>query len=152
VERNPNLLRRLGAIARLPDGRSGVDAKALEADALLLREENARLRVKLESEPDMGRVIERLRTMPTGAELAAGSDHRDQPDPGEDAWQMLTDVIVMRNSLVDICREIGQVITKLEQSLEALTPPVDMEGEATANGTRRNGHRTNGYLKEARKS
>jgi hypothetical protein len=138
-------LRRLGAIAKLPDGRNGADAEALEADALLLREENARLRVKLEASPDMGRVIERLRAMP-----APQSSNGSEPDPAEDAWQMLTDVIVMRNSLIDICREMGQVMANLEQSLEAIsTPDESVGGEAAVNGTRRNGVRRNGHLKEA---
>jgi hypothetical protein len=144
VERNPNLWRRLGAIAKLPEGRNGADAEALEADALLLREENARLRVKLEASPDMGRVIERLRAVPTPS---------PQPDPAEDAWQMLTEVIVMRNSLIDICREIGQVMGNLGESLEALSPPDGtVGGEGAANGGQRNGLRTNGHLKEATQS
>jgi hypothetical protein len=142
VERNPNLWRRLGAIAKLPEGRNGADAEALEADALLLREENARLRVKLEASPDMGRVIERLRTLPAAS---------PQPDPAEDAWQMLTEVMVMRNSLIDICREIGQVIGNLGESLEGLTPPDGIvEGEEVATPGQRNGSRANGHLKEAR--
>ena len=41
---------------------------ALEADALLLREENARLRVKLEAPPNVGHVIERLRALPAPPE------------------------------------------------------------------------------------
>ena len=97
--------------------------EALEADALLLREENARLRVKLEASPDMGNVIERLRALP-----APSPQVSEEPDPADDAWQMLTEVIVMRNSLIDICREIGRVMTHLETSLESISPPDGIVG------------------------
>jgi hypothetical protein len=157
VERNPNLdsrsgnpqnganrpfrsLRRLSAIGKRPDGRNGELIEALEADALLLREENARLRVKLEAAPDPGHVIERLRLLPTGSNKADGND---------DAWQMLTDVSVMRTSLIAICQEIGQVMAKLERSLEALTPPVYEGDEHRGNAVSRNLHRRNGHPKEA---
>jgi hypothetical protein len=148
VERNPNLLRRLGAIAKRPEGRNGAHVEALEVDALLLREENARLRVKLEASPDTGRVIERLRALPAPSGQASA-----QPDPAEDAWQMLTEVIVMRNSLIDVCREIGQVMRDLETSLESLSPPDGIVGgEDAGNEDRRNGLRRNGHLEEARQS
>jgi hypothetical protein len=130
-------LRRLGAMSKRPDGRGGGVLEALEADALLLREENARLRVKLEASPDVGHVIERLRTIPP----------RSQDEHGEDAWQMLTEMIVMRNSLIDVCREIGQTMAGLQSSLEALELPDGYVGET--NGHLRNGHRRNGHLKEA---
>ena len=122
--------------------------EALEVDALLLREENARLRVKLEASPDTGRVIERLRALPSPSPQTS-----EEPDPAEDAWQMLTEVIVMRNSLIDVCKEIGRVMTDLETSLESLSPPDwIVEGEEAANGNRRNGLRRNGHLEEARQS
>jgi hypothetical protein len=150
VERNPKIWRRLGVIARRPESRNGALAEALEADALLLREENARLRVKLEAAPDAGAVIERLRALPK----PANGDHATDGDDSIDAaWQMLTEVLVMRNSLIEICREIGHVMAKLETSLESLSPPVDYAGgELAGNGNLRNGHRSNGHLKEARQS
>lgn len=137
-------LRRLGVIARRPEGRNGELAEVLEADALLLREENARLRVKLEAAPNAGHVIERLRALPAPSVTA---------EHGDEAWQMLTDLIVMRNSMIEICRELGQVMAGFEKSLESISPPDGFAVEGNAeNGPPRNGLRTNGHLKEARQS
>lgn len=156
MERNPKLWRRLGVIAKRPESRNGALTEALEADALLLREENARLRVKLEAAPDAGAVIERLRALPQPATEPANEDHPadgGQADTSEDVWQMLTEVLVMRNSLIEICREIGQVMARLESSLESLSPPEGyLGGELAGNGNLRNGNRSNGHLKEARQS
>jgi hypothetical protein len=156
VERNPKLWRRLGVIAKRPDGRNGALTEALEADALLLREENARLRVKLEAAPDAGAVIERLRALPKPATQPSGGDHTtsgNNADSGDDTWQMLTEVLVMRNSLIDLCRQIGEVMAGLESSLEALSAPQGyLGGELAGNGNLRNGHRSHGHLKEASQS
>jgi hypothetical protein len=173
VERNPNLWRRLGVLGRRPD--SSAATEALEADALLLREENARLRVKLETAPNVERVIERLRALPSqppspngngaaetngngvaeangnGAGETNNNGAGESPDAshGEHAWQMLTQLLVMRNSLIHLCEEIGQVMSGLQTSLQSLSPP-DYVGDAEApNGTARNGLRSNGHLKEA---
>jgi hypothetical protein len=151
-------LRRLGAIAKRPDGRKGFK-QALEADALLLREENARLRVKLESPPNVGAVIEQLRALPTieptrSMSAPPPSVHdRTDADNGEGAWHMLTELLVIRNSLIEICGEIGQVMASLEQSLKSLSLPLDHVGDGNGgNGNVRNGFRAKPHLEEARES
>jgi hypothetical protein len=120
-------LRRLLVAGKRSSGQAGDLMEALEADSLLLREENAGLREKLEASPSIGHVIERLRALPGGA---PGSDSCD-----DDHWQKLLDLIVMRNSLIDVCREITSVMAGLEDRLTAL----DVEGQ-----------QRNGHLKEAR--
>ena len=162
-------MRRLGVLAKRPDAHNGALTEALEADALLLREENARLRVKLEAPPNAGEVIERLRALPVPTPSANG-------DHAEESWQMLTEILVMRNSLIEICKQIGQVMAGLESSLQSLSPPdpgttrdsvaraagaggsLDFRGASVASvdirgdETVRNGSRINGHLEEARQS
>lgn len=160
MERNPNLgraertqdsapqdpqadktiFRRLRSVTKRSDGR-GEQEHALEADAMLLREENARLRVKLEQPPDVGHVIERLRA------ISAYPTSEDS----DDAWQLLTEAIVMRNALIEVCREIGQAMGALEARLSFLEPPepnpqLGYLGDEGSN----NGHIENGHLEEAR--
>jgi hypothetical protein len=123
--RGPSPLRRLRFSSRRPQERDG-ELDALQADALLLREENAALRVKLERAPDAGSVIERLRT------LSTSSTHEDGED---DAMQLYSEAVVMRNTLVEVCREIGQAMVSLEARLHSLAMP-DVGSE--------NGHSHNG--------
>jgi hypothetical protein len=137
-------------VVKRADGRDSDLLEMLEADTLLLREENARLRVKLEAPPDAGHVIERLRALP-----APPAD--DSSNSGEDdSWQLLTELVVMRNSLIEICREIGQAMAGLETRLAELEIPLAggagdaLATESLQNQTRTNGHRSNGHLKEAR--
>ncbi len=119
------LLRRL---TRRSDGRSGEIVDALEADALLLREENAHLRVKLEAPPNVGHVIERLRALPTLSSTPeeehspSNQEHDHHGEQGDEALHVLTEAIVMRNALLEVCGEIGQVMAGLEARLAALTP------------------------------
>jgi hypothetical protein len=142
-ERTRAPFRSLRRLTRRPDGRSGGVIDALEADALLLREENARLRVKLEAPPNVGHVIERLRSIPAPPEEPSPS-HEEH---GDDALHLLTEAIVMRNTLLEVCKEIGQVMAGLEARLESLTP----SGHLLENGHPNDGHRANGHLKEARR-
>jgi hypothetical protein len=123
--RGPSPLRRLRFTSRRPEERDG-ELDALQADALLLREENASLRVKLEKAPDAGSVIERLRTLSTFSTDEDGED---------DAMQLYSEAVVMRNMLVEVCREIGQAMVGLEARLNSL---------ATADAGSENGHSHNG--------
>jgi hypothetical protein len=153
VERNPTLsrnstyrpfrsLQRLRGIAKRPEGRSGALIDALEADALLLREENARLRVKLESSPDVGHVIERLRALTTPR--SSDAEH------GDEAWRLFTEAIVLRNALIEVCKEIGEAMASLEARLESLTAPSELSENGSLENGHRNGHRGNQHLEEAR--
>jgi hypothetical protein len=106
-------LRRLRPTRGRPGGK-GELLEALEADALLLREENAHLRTKLERPADAGHVMERLRA------LSSSGPTEDQR--ADDAWHLFTEALVMRNSVMEICREIGEVMAGLERRLSFLEP------------------------------
>lgn len=147
-EGNPRAsFRSLRRLKRRSEGRSGEILGALEADALLLREENARLRVKLEAPPTVGHVIERLRALPSPCAAPAEARHRpmtgEQAEQGDEALHVLTEALVMRNALVEVCSEIGQVMAGLEARLAALTP----SGQLMDDGN----HSGDGNLKEARR-
>ena len=144
--------RSLRRLTRRSEGRSGELVDALEADALLLREENALLRVKLEAPPNVGHVIERLRALPTLPSTPeeehgpSNQEHAEHGEEGDEALHVLTEAIVMRNALLEVCGEIGQVMAGLEARLAALTP----SGQLMDDGNR-NAPRSNGPLKEARR-
>ena len=146
--RHARPFRSLRKLTRRTDGRSGDIVDALEADALLLREENARLRVKLEAPPNVGHVIERLRALPTPPstpeeDSPSDQEHAEHAEQADEAMHVLTEAIVMRNALLEVCGEIGQVMAGLEARLAALTP----SGQLMDDGNQK-GHRT---LKEARR-
>ncbi|HZO61221.1 MAG TPA: hypothetical protein VFB51_16160 [Solirubrobacterales bacterium] len=149
--RHARPFRSLRKLARRTEGRSGDHVDALEADALLLREENARLRVKLEAPPNVGHVIERLRALPTppstpeGEHGPANQEHDEHAEQADEALHVLTEAIVMRNALLEVCGEIGQVMAGLEARLAALTPSGQLMDEGHTNPHR------NGHLKEARR-
>jgi hypothetical protein len=144
--------RSLRRLTRRTDGRSGEIVDALEADALLLREENARLRVKLEAPPNVGHVIERLRALPTPPSTPeeehgpSNQEHAEHAEQGDEALHVLTEAIVMRNALLEVCSEIGQVMAGLEARLSALTPSGQLMDDGIPNR-----HRANAHLKEARR-
>jgi hypothetical protein len=93
-------------------GRAGVDdgyVERMETELALLREENARLRVERVQRPDAAALIERLRAL---SSLHPGSeDHRDE------AWHLVGEALVMREVLVDVCKEIGQTAITLQTRL-----------------------------------
>ena len=94
------------AAAQSPD-----DIDQLEADIALLREDNARLRLARARPSDPGRVIERLRV---AAESVPYSNARDAENLRDETWQQLADAMLVRNTLIDVCAEIGQVIVALQ--------------------------------------
>jgi hypothetical protein len=133
----------LRKLTRRNDGRSGDRVDALEADALLLREENARLRVKLVAPPNVGHVIERLRALPSPSTPEEEHDPSDQEqaEQADEALHVLTEAIVMRNTLLEVCSEIGQVMAGLEARLAALEPSGQLMEQHT--------HPRTAHLKEA---
>ena len=150
--RHARPFRSLRKLTKRTDGRSGEIVDALEADALLLREENARLRVKLEAPPNVGHVIERLRALPTPSSTPeeehgpSDQEHAEHAEQGDEALHVLTEAIVMRNALLEVCSEIGQVMAGLEARLAGLTPSGQLMDTPNPNGNRSHGH-----LKEARR-
>ncbi len=97
-------------------GRSGVEAshnERIEAELVLLREENARLRFERAQRPDAGSTIERLKAL--SAAQPPDADARDE------AWHLISEALVMREVLIDVCKEIGQMAITLQTRLNDLT-------------------------------
>ena len=100
---------------RSSTARSGVDAGYLESiqtELVLLREENARLRFERAQQPDADSMIARLKAL--SAAQAFDADHRDA------AWHLVSEALVMREVLIDVCKEIGQTMITLQTRLSEL--------------------------------
>jgi hypothetical protein len=96
-------------------GRSGADAdyvERIESELVLLREENARLRFERAQRPDAGSMIERLKSL--SAAQPPDQDHHDE------AWHLVSEALVMRDVLIDVCKEIGQTTITLQTRLNDL--------------------------------
>lgn len=93
----------------------------LEREVALLREENARLkltRAQAGSRP----VNERVR--------AAFASPQDDESPEEDPWEILTECMLLRETLLEACRELERGAGELRTRLETLTG--DAEGAERA--------------------
>jgi hypothetical protein len=85
----------------------------LESELALLREENARLKVK-QQQPGMRPLQERVRELlPPG-----GAPDRDDDEP----WELLTSCLMLRDGLIDACREIEQGMRETRRRLDAILP------------------------------
>jgi hypothetical protein len=95
----------------------------LESELALLREENARLKVKRE-QPGARAVQERVRELlpPRGAQ------GRDDDEP----WELLTSCLMLRDGLVDACREIEQGMRETRRRLDAILPDDARDGPVHA--------------------
>jgi len=103
----------------------GEQLEQLERELMLLREENARLKVGREQAAERP-VNERVR-----AALPA-LRREDDPD-GDEPWAVLTECMLLRDGLVDACRELERGARELRGRLETLLPGA--EG-ADADGAR----------------
>jgi hypothetical protein len=97
----------------------------MRAELVLLREENARLKAAEHEPPSFGRLLSRARSLP-GAQIA----HEEYAD---EAAQALIDVVVLRESLLEVCAELecamgavrarlGAIATVGEEHLDVLVP------------------------------
>jgi hypothetical protein len=103
------------------DGASGETLEQLEREVTLLREENARLKVARErADPP---VNERVRAMLSSP---GGEDSLDADEP----WEILTECMLLRDGLVDACRELERGARELRGRLETLLPNTEGEGRA----------------------
>jgi hypothetical protein len=103
---------------------------ALHAEVLLLREENARLKSVQHQAVDVGRLLDRARWL-QGTDHAAGNDENAQ---------LLVDGLVMRESLLEICREIERSMVAFEARLDALAAaPVQLASERLSEHANGNG-------------
>jgi hypothetical protein len=116
------LLGWLRASPREGDVAAGDQLEELERELMLLREENARLKVRREHADDRS-VGERVR-----AALPALRD--DDPD-GDEPWEVLTECMLLRDGLIDACRELERGARELRGRLETLLP----NAEGTDTGT-----------------
>jgi len=98
---------------------SGEAVDQLEREVTLLREENARLKVARErADPP---VNERVRAMLSAPPGEGGLD-ADEP------WEVLTECMLLRDGLVDACRELERGARELRGRLETLLPNAEGEG------------------------
>jgi hypothetical protein len=89
----------------------------LEREVALLREENARL--KLARERAAHRLVnERVRA-------AFPPPRSGEEAEGEDPWEVLTEGMLLRDALVDACRELEQGARELRIRLETLLPSAE---------------------------
>jgi hypothetical protein len=103
------------------DAASGEAVDQLEREVALLREENARLKVTRERADRP--VNERVRAML--------STPRGEGDPDADEpWEILTECMLLRDGLVDACRELERGARELRGRLETLLPNAEGEGAA----------------------
>ena len=117
------------------DGRTadGEPLASIHAELVLLREENARLKAAQHRRADISRLLDRARSLPAATADSGGAS--------DDTAQLLFDGLVIRESLLEICREIERAMVAFEAKLDALaTAAVDRPSAvATEHGGNGNG-------------
>jgi hypothetical protein len=88
------------------------DESELRLQVMLLREENARLKGARHQPAGAGSAIDRIRLLNSQASGAATAD---------DAWGLLTDCLVIREGLEQVCVEMQQAISTIQERLAGLT-------------------------------
>lgn len=96
----------------------------LESELALLREENARLKVKHER-PGERPVQERVRDLLPPRAVGHGGDD-DEP------WELLTSCLMLRDGLIDACREIELGVCETRRRLDAILPDDARDGPVRA--------------------
>jgi hypothetical protein len=122
-ERGPGeARRRFGHRGADRPGAAAEDAEsfaAVRAELLLLREENARLKAAQHQRPDVSRLIGRARAL-AAAEL-------DRDSVSDDVEQLLVEGLLIRESLLEICREVERTMVAFEGKLHALALTLSVE-------------------------
>lgn len=98
-----------------PGGGDPLDS--VHAELVLLREENARLKAAQHRRADVGRLLDRARSLPAATADSGGAS--------DDTAQLLFDGLVIRESLLEICREIERAMVAFEARLDALATAAD---------------------------
>ena len=89
---------------------------ALRAELLLLREENARLKAAPHRGPDVGTLLGQARTV-----AGVQADH----EVADETARLLVEGLVIRESLLELCRELERAMVAFQARLNALqVPPV----------------------------
>jgi hypothetical protein len=122
--------RRIGrrrANAQGPDAASE-SLTALQAELVLLREENARLKAAEHRGPDIGGLLARARSLP------AAQPDRDSVD--DESTRVLVESLVIRESLLEICQDVERAMVAFEAKLRALeaAAPGPPAGPPSRNG------------------
>jgi hypothetical protein len=82
------------------------------AELVLLREENARLKAARHQLPSFGRVVGQMRALPAPGDEAAQA--------ADEAAEMLAEVVVMRESLLQVCEELERAMASVRARLHGL--------------------------------
>jgi hypothetical protein len=90
---------------------------ALEAEVVLLREENARLKAARHQRHNVGDLLERTRSL--------RSEGLERGNLADETAQMLVEGLVIRESLIEICHEIERSMVIFEARLDALASAAD---------------------------
>ena len=116
------------------DGRAGAGEPlaSIHAELVLLREENARLKAAQHRRADISRLLDRARSLPAAAADSGGAS--------DDTAQLLFDGLVIRESLLVICREIERAMVAFEAKLDALATAAVERPSAAATEHGGNGH------------
>jgi hypothetical protein len=91
---------------------AGEPLESVYAELVLLREENARLKAAQHRRADVSRLLDRARSLPAATADSGGAS--------DDTAQLLFDGLVIRESLLEICREIERAMVAFEAKLDAL--------------------------------
>jgi len=91
----------------------------LHAELVLLREENARLKAAEHKGPDIDGLLTRARS------LSAARD--DEAGVADETTKVLVEGLVIRESLLEICRQIERVMISFEARLRALPGGQDVD-------------------------
>jgi hypothetical protein len=81
------------------------------AELVLLREENARLKAARHQVPSFGHVVGQMRAMP---------DLERAEDAADEAAEMLAEVVVLRDSLLEVCEELERAMATVRSRLHRL--------------------------------
>jgi hypothetical protein len=94
---------------------AGESLSSLRAELVILREENARLKAGKHQPLGVGELLERTRS------LTKTAVHGD--NLVDETAQMLAESLVIRESLLEICREFERLMVALAGKLSALESP-----------------------------
>jgi hypothetical protein len=131
MERSRRRFRRPRPLGSPPDV-EGDETSSLQAELMLLREENARLKAAQLQRDDVSRLLGRARSLP--------SSEVDPDSLSDDTAQMLVDGLVIRESLFEICQEIERLMCAFGARLDALaSTPLGAAGQV---GLRAGGRKT----------
>jgi hypothetical protein len=99
---------------------------ALQAELVLLREENASLKADQHQLPDLGGLMRRARSLP---ETGTNGQNSNDQDVADESAQLMVEGLVMRESLLEVCQELQRSIAAVEARLRALTPGTATNGD-----------------------